>query len=458
MNEADSAGSTPAAAAAAGVAGAGLPGAPAQADAALREAGIDPDRLPITYLGRPGAPRAVDRAVRGPWAVRLGLGFGLWLVTALLDRVGAPLPALLGALSALAIGLLVIQVACDALILASERLAARLRWDHYVAGSLAEMLATLPELVVIAFLVPVSPPAAFVVVLITVYNNALVFSVYSFFLPKDQRGKYLMPAPITEAGTQIMVAGAALGLVLGLVIMAMSYSDHPKQAFAPVDLIAIGVLMLVIFGVYGYKLMRDYAQQETDVRDALAMTEAQIRRRRNLVYTPVHESPWTLIVAYLAVGVAGSVLGGEQVARFADIALGDLAVNEMVMALLLAGFAGMSEYVILWQSHRRGEYGIALANSFGGITQVIFLLLPFTLIFIGSYQAWINPTHPDLPLAFSLPHMLLLLFLFPMLFVLVELLEEDHTLGILDTTIMAAIFVLLIALLLTYGAHDPAAA
>ena len=32
-----------------------------------------------------------------------------------------------------------------------------------------------------------------------------------------------------------------------------------------------------------------------------------------------------------------------------------------------------------------------------------------------------------------------------------ELLKEDHTLGLLDTTIMIAIFVLLIALLLTYG-------
>jgi hypothetical protein len=40
---------------------------------------------------------------------------------------------------------------------------------------------------------------------------------------------------------------------------------------------------------------------------------------------------------------------------------------------------------------------------------------------------------------------------------LVELLEEDHTLGRLDTVIMTSIFVLLILLLITYGAHPPAA-
>ena len=167
----------------------------------------------------------------------------------------------------------------------------------------------------------------------------------------------------------------------------------------------------------------------------------------------MHESSWVLIGGYLAVGVVGAALGGEQVAEFAQIAIQDLQMNHLVTALALAGFAGMSEYVILWQSHRRGEYGIALANSFGGITQVMFMVLPFTLIAIGCYQAWINPDHPELPLLFSFSNMLLLLFLFPMLFVLVELLEEDHTLGVLDTTIMVAIFLLLIALLLSYGAH-----
>jgi hypothetical protein len=167
----------------------------------------------------------------------------------------------------------------------------------------------------------------------------------------------------------------------------------------------------------------------------------------------VHPSSGSLIGWYLLIGIIGAALGGEQVAVFADIAIEDMQLNHMVTALLLAGFAGMSEYVILWQSHRKGEVGIALANGFGGITQVMFLVLPFTLIAIGCYQAWINPQHPELPLLFSFSNMLLLLFLFPMLFVLIELLEEDHTLGILDTTIMVAIFMLLIALLLSYAAH-----
>jgi len=432
------------------IAGAGLPDAPAVVDEKLRDAGIDPDRLAISYFGRPGAGR---RAVHPGWASRLLIGFALWFATYLLESAGVSIPRWLEAMLTLTVGLLVIQVACSALIIASERLAARLGWDHYIAGTVAEILSTLPELVVIGFLIPVSPVAAFVIALITIYNNALVFSVYSFFLPGDRQGKYLMPEPITGAGTQILVAGAAMGLILGLVMMAVTFSDHPKNSFAPVDLIAIGILLLTVFCVYMFKLLRDYSSEESLVRDTLELSSDQIETRRTLVYTTVHQSSLLLIGWYLLIGILGAAIGGEQVAAFADLAIRDMELNHMVTALLLAGFAGMSEYVILWQSHRKGEVGIALANGFGGITQVMFLVLPFTLVAIGCYQIWGNPGHPELPLPFSLSNMLLLLFLFPMLFVLIELLKEDHTLGILDTTIMVSIFVLLIALLLTYGAQ-----
>ena len=434
----------------AGIAGAGLPDAPEHANETLRDAGIDPDRLSISYLGE---PEIQPRAVPVPWAARLGIGFGLWVLLYLLMQFELEIPGWAHAAIALIIGLVVLQGACGALVTASERLAARLEWDHYAAGTVAEILSTLPELVVIGFLIPVSPLTAFVIALVTIYNNALVFSVYSYFLPKDQHGKYLMPQPITGAGTQILIAGAAIGLILGLVMMAMLFSEHPKKSFAAPDLLSIGFLMLSIFAVYLYKLLREYAKEEGRVSDTLELTDEQVEERRALVYARVHESSWWLIGGYLAVGVVGAALGGEQVAEFAQIAIQDLQMNHLVTALVLAGFAGMSEYVILWQSHRKGEYGIALANSFGGITQVMFMVLPFTLIAIGCYQAWINPDHPELPLLFSFPNMLLLLFLFPMLFVLVELLEEDHTLGVLDTTIMVAIFLLLIALLLSYGAH-----
>lgn len=432
-----------------GVARAGLPDAPRQADARLRDAGIDPDRLSIAYFGDPAEK---SPAVRPRLAARISLGFALWALVALLQFSGVVLPNQVLAPAALVVGLLILSAACSALVTASQRLAARLQWDHYVAGTVAEVLSTLPELVVIAFLIPVSPQTAFIVALVTIYNNAVVFSIYSFFLPKDRQGRFLMPLPITSTGAQILVAGAAIGLILGLVMMAMEFGDHPKNSFAPLDLGVIGVALLAIFCVYIYRLLRSYAKVEKRVTAALELTAQEIETRRTLVYIPVHSSSWTLISAYLGFGILGAMLGGEQVAEFASIALRDFQFDPIATALVLAVFAGMSEYIILWQSHRKGEYGIALANSFGGITQVMFMVLPFTLLAIGVYQAWINPAHPELPLLFSFSNMLLLLFLFPMLFVLLELLQENHTLDILDTTIMLAIFMLLISLLVGYGA------
>ena len=425
---------------------AGLPGAPAHAEAVLRRAGIDPDRLSIQQLGRRPSP------ARAP-ALRLAVGIALWLGLLI---VGPGVPQWVGAFVALIAGLLIIQVACDALVTATERLAALLRWDHYIAGTAAEILATLPEFAVIAFLVPVSPLTAFVTALITIYNNAVVFSIYSYFLPKDRQGRFVMPEPITQAGTQILIAGAAIGLVAGLVMLVFTASAEEKNSFAPQDLIVLGTIMLIIFGAYVLKLLRDYAAEEAAVRSTLRLSEADVELRRELVYEDVERGSLLLPVALLLLGVACAVLGGHLVASFADVALAEMQFNGTLTALIIAGSAGMSEYVILWKAHQRQEYGIALANAFGGITQVMFLVLPFTLIAIGLYQLGAGAAHPELPLAFSLPNVLLLIFLFPTFFVLVELLEEDHTLGTLDTVVMTSIFALLVLLLVTYGAHPPA--
>jgi len=432
-------------------AAAGLPGASEAVECELRRDGIDPDRLSILRFGR---PRVLLHYPYPPWARRMAIAFVLWAILHASGQWGLRLPDWLNAASALLIGLLVLQGACDAFLTATVRLAARLKWDHYVAGTVAEILSTLPELVVIAFVVPVSPQAAFVIAIVTIYNNSLVFSLYSFFLPKDQQGKYLMPTTITEAGTQILIAGAAMGLILGLVMMAFSTGQHPKTSFEPHDLLILSILFFVIFVVYLYKLVTGYASEEEAVREALELSDEAVEHRKALVYEDVERSPLGVIVGLMVAGVAGAVVGGEQVAEFAETTIQDLGLNSILTAVLLAGFAGMSEYVILWKSHHKQEYGIALANAFGGITQVMFLVLPFTMLSIGIYQGFINPQHPDLPIQFTLSNVFLIGFLYPTLSVLASLLEEDHTFSLLDTTIMTSIVLLLILLLVTYGAHE----
>tara|TARA_R110000751_G_scaffold15290_1_gene49220 strand:+ start:32535 stop:33932 length:1398 start_codon:yes stop_codon:yes gene_type:complete len=427
---------------------AGLPGAPSALHQYLRKAGIDPDRLSILHLGRPAYLRK-DQV--SPWVFRMAAGSVFWLVLFLFDWFSIALPLYLEAIFSLVIGLLIIQVSCQVLVTATERFAARMGWTHYVAGTASEILSTLPECVVIAFLVPVSPLTAFIVAMITIYNNALVFSIYSYFLPKDYKGKFLMPKPITDAGTQVLIAGGALGLVMGIVMLIFSSNGHPKQAFEAIDFGVIAFFLLAIFVVYLYKLVRDLGKEEDTVQATLKLTEEEMLERQQLAFKNVERSSLGKILSLLALGILGSFFGGESIADFAALAIQEMGLSGIVAAMILAGFAGMSEYVILWTSHRKKEYGIALANAFGGIAQLLFLIVPFTFVAIAYYQAFVNPNHPDLPILFSVPNILLVIFLFPTLHTLASLLEKDHTMDVLDTTIMVAMVGLLLLLLVVYG-------
>ena len=426
----------------------GLPGGTTEAEQRLRHVGIDPRRLSIFMLGRPehllwrGYP---------PWGRRMGIGLIGWVALRLLEQVEMTEPVWSTA-GSLLVGLLLLQAACDALVTASERLAARMAWDHYVAGTVAEIVSTLPELVVIAFVVPMRPWTALVIALVTIYNNALIFSLYSYFLPKNHSGRFLMPEAITKAGTQILIAGAALGSIVGLVMLAFAIGDEGKRSFESIDLAALACVMLCVFGVYVYNLMSAYSQEETSVRHALELDEGDVERRRGLAYRDVKQASGLNIATILSLGVLGAFMGGERISLVAEESIVDLGLNPIATAILLAGFAGMSEYVILWKAHRTGQHRIALANAFGGITQVMFLVVPFTLIAIAVFQRFGDPAHPDLPITFDLSTTLLFLLLFPVFFVLVNLLEEDHTLGSLDATIMTAIVALVLGILTTYGA------
>lgn len=354
---------------------AGLPGAKPEAHSNLVEAGIDPNRLSILHLGRPPNLLKYDTP---HWARRMVVGYLLWLTMFLLDLFGVTLPVYVDAISSLLVGLIVIQVACQVLVSTTERFAVRIGWTHYVTGTVAEILSTLPELVVIAFLVPVSPLTAFVVVMVTIYNNALVFSIYSYFLPHNKQGKFIMPKPITDAGTQILIAGGVLGLIIGLTMLTFSVNGHPKQAFNAADLFIVSILLLAIFIMYIYKLVCDLGQEEEHVQSTLELTDIEVGQRQQLVYQHVKKSGLPFIFLMLSLGILGAFLGGERVAKFAAITIDQLELSGIVAAIILAVFAGMSEYVILWTSHRKGEYGIALANAFGGIAQLLFLIVPCT--------------------------------------------------------------------------------
>ncbi len=392
-------------------------------------------------LWRARGLRALAARARGwtAWQLVMVGGFTLYALLALNERLEVlALPELTIAGLQLLCGLAVIQGACEAFLLAVERTGARLKWDGFVSGTAGSLVATLPEFVVIAFLVAVEPLAAFVTAAVTIYNNALAFSVYSFFLPKDQRGQFVMPHSLAKAGGEVLVAGSGIAMIVGVLMLGLE-GRSSKTSLGPSDLAVIGIVLLAIYGYYTYTLVRYYAESESTETAERPPDPDELG----------HDRSWRGIGLMFGAGIAASYVGGEAIGSFANTALNQLGLPTIPTAAMLAFFAGISEYIIVWKAHRRGELGIALSNAFGGMTQVMFLLLPFAMLTIAIFGAVTGAPIYVVPI--ELQTMLLILLLFPVFYVLLEFLKDDHTLNNLDAAAMTGIYLLLLYFLFTAG-------
>ena len=386
------------------------------------------------------ALRAVEARNRSLklWEILMAAGLLMWVALfvnehlALVDTTS--FKALYAALQ-LITGLLVIQGSCEAFIHGVERLGARLHWDGFISGTVGSVLSTLPEFVVIAFLVQVDPFAAFVTAAVTIYNNALAFSIYSFFLPKDRRGAYRMPRSLTVAGGEILIAGGAVTLIVG-VIMVLFRMDGTRTTLAGPDLLVIGSILIVIYIYYLVTLVRYYG--EGDDHEESHQPEP---------HRLGHNTSKFAIVSMFVLGGVGAYCAGEAIGGFAETALGTLGLPTIPTAAALAFFAGMSEYIIVYKSHRRGELGIALSNVFGGMTQVMFLLLPFALLTIGIAGLVTGNAVYVLPV--NMASCMLVLLLYPLFYALHQYISQDKSLSDLDAMAMTGIYVLLLYFLFT---------
>lgn len=370
------------------------------------------------------------------WQIWMGVGLLMWLALQLAGGaswIAANEEAVAGL--ELVAGLLILQGACEAFVTGVERLGARLRWDGFISGTVGSLLSTLPEFVVIAFLVRVEPLAAVITAIVTIFNNALAFSVYSFFLPKNRLGVYAMPRSLTTAGGEILISGAATALIVGVVMLVLKVGEA-RDSLVGADLIAIGVVLLAIYGWYVQSLLKYYAEGNDD-EESVPPDPARLG----------HHTSWLAIGTMFSLGLIGSYAGGESIGGFAETALTQLGLPTIPTAAALAFFAGISEYIIVWKSHQRGELGIALSNVFGGMTQVMFLLLPFTMILLGVLGLATGDAQYVFPITPAT--LLLMLLLFPLFYALHQFVEQEKALSNLDGAAMTGIYLLLLYFLFT---------
>jgi Ca2+/Na+ antiporter len=371
------------------------------------------------------------------WQTLMAAGVLGWLALEFLERGARASDNTLSATTVifavmqLVTGLLILQGACEALVQSVEHLGGRLAWDAFVAGTIAEMLATLPEFVVVVFLVQVDPTTAFTVAFITVYNNALIMSVYAFFLPRNREGLFAMPRAITRAGTEVLIAGAGLVLIVGI-IKLVGATHLQQDVLAARDLIIIAVVLFSVFGLYLHTLVRHHAAAPDHDHG----------------HEPAAHAGWGPIAALFVVGVVGAIIGGDAVSAFADDALNNFKLPSIPTAILLAFFAGVSELLIIYKAHRRRQLAIALSNAFGGVAEVMFLVVPFTMLTIGLFAVFTGNPMYAIPVNFTTTTLVLLIF--PVFFVLLQYLRNEHTFSVLQAGAMTGLYVLLLYALMAW--------
>lgn len=393
-----------------------------------------------------------------PWKHILGLGLALCAVAFGLHKAEVHAEVLILGLSAIG-GLATIFGSCEAMILCVDGVGERLKWNPFVAGTMAGLASNVPEVVMLGFVVANEPRVAFVVACLTLHVNSLVFGVYSGLLPSDESGHAHMPEAITKQSTDLIVCGAGLFLALGGLMVCMrafDAGDHRGDGFGALDLYAIGGALLLVQVVSVRELIKRFAAAPT-VAGAAPGTAAPV------VEAPAapEEPPpsWGLICFYGALGAGTSLIGGHAVGDFADgivRALTERSYPEMVGAIIVSFFAGIACYLMIATAHMKGKYELALSNVSGAVTQVPFVILPATMILMAALaQLGITPPFPNLApgvvLPIDLETTVVVFFGAPTMLVMWNSIADDGKVNKLETTIMVVLFGLIIYFLAQHG-------
>lgn len=381
------------------------------------------------------------------WKWGLPSGIAIVFAAMAMEYFGFHMPILLSILLAVG-GLVTIAGSCEVLILAVVGMAGRLKWNEYVAGAIAGLASNVPEVVMLAFVVTTDVRIAFVVTLLTLHINALVFSVFCILLPRDKSGHSKLPKAISVLGTDMLVCASGLIMTLGFLMMSMSFFDlgkHAGEGLGIWDLVAIAVLLLGVEVVYIVTLIRRFSGTSPETGEKQA--EGQVEKS--------HIS-WKKIAFYGFLGALGALIGGHAVGDFAEHLVNYLriqGVSEMIGAIVVSFLAGTASYIMVTSAHVKGKSELALSNVFGALLQVPFVILPAVLLFAACFAgAGIVPILPQggiLPI--DLETISVILFAFPTLLVMWKSISDDGKVNRLETAIMLGLFALVMYFLAVHG-------
>jgi len=344
-------------------------------------------------------------------------------------------------------GILLIAGSCEAFVLSVEGIAHNMNLTDYVAGIYASIASTIPELFVLMFLILSGQyEMAWILALATIFLNSLVFALYTLVLPKDNHGNFRLPDAINHVGSDLLTMGSVISLSVGLSMMLVHLFPMTAanvlipQFLDSGELILFGLCLFVVFISYLYRITKYYGKCDPSSDDPYVACEIQ------------HDvMPKKTLTIYLVFAVIGAALGGEAISSFAHFTIDTVGLPIIYAALLLVVFAGTPEYIIVASSHRKEKLEVALSNAFGGIVQVFFVVFGFTMIASGIIGFY-DPAQLGLNIIpIELYSVVLLLFAFPTMFILRQMITDDAKINALESVSMIAVFIMMLYILLFYG-------
>lgn len=334
-------------------------------------------------------------------------------------------------------GLAVVFASCELMILSVEGIGQRLRWNDFVAGSIAGIASNIPEVVMLGFIIANAPRMGFIVVALTLHTGALAFGIYSGMLPRDASGHASLPGPLVKLSTDLYAGAAGVFLATGL-LMLVSFvfsgrGAHDGPTLSSVDLYVMGAFLLIVQVVAVRRLISTFSGADAEQPSA---TKAVADEDPPSV---------TAIALYGAGGTAASVVGGHAVGAFAETLVTSLAeagYSPMLGALLLSVFACSGAIAMIATAHMKQLYDVALANASGWMTQMAFLVMPIALILEGAFaQLGITPPLPGGgALIIDMETTSVFLLGFPPLLVLWKAVQDDGKVNWVETATMLCVF------------------
>ncbi len=377
---------------------------------------------------------------RQPW---------LWLLLGGLALLGlaflfATPEGLIGALLQGLGGLMVVFASSEMMIVAVEAFARRKRMNTFVAGTMAGLSSNIPELVMLAFVLLATPRVGFIVTVLTLHVGAAAFGLYCGLLPRDVEGEAALPKPLVKLSTDLYAAAGGVFFTLGAIMLLMKAFDvHDGHAALDArDLYVFGAMLLAIQVVATTRLVKRFSGGGAPGAEAEEAHGPQLSL--------------AVIGAFGLAGLVFSVVGGHAVGEFADVLVHRLEAagySEMFGAVLLSLFSAAGAFVMIGMAHARRQYGIAMANASGAITQVPFLVLPIAMILLAAFtQTGAIPALEGggvIPIDLHTTSAILLGF--PSMLLLWKAVQDDGKVNWVETSTMIAIFLLVIYLLVAHG-------